>query len=241
MIALTVALAATLCLLAIAPLFAEGAPMAQVSYLDGGASYKVGEGEYKPLVKDAKLGADSTVKTTKNGKVELTLPDQSVLRIAPLSVVALKSLLNPNTPKSKPSAFKVNAGRIWSNVTTAVGGEKKFEVQSETAVAGVRGTVFQVAVAEDLATVVKVYSGAVAVSNAPLYQKKPDKSGERTQVPGPQEVTKKQWEELIAKEMQQVRVAADGVISRTEFTLDPADAAWEQWNLERDKQTGIKH
>lgn len=224
-----------------APLLAEqaaGPPLAEVSHVEGSASFRVKTGDYAALSKGQKLGADHTVRTAADGRVELTLPDKSVLRIAPLSVVRLESLLSAGPAADKPSTFRVTGGKIWANVSSAVGGERKFEVKTETAVAGVRGTVFQVAVGEDTATVVKVYAGAVAVSSAVIPQRAPDPTQERVQVPGPQEVSRQQWEELVAKEMQQVRVSARGVMERTAFSLDPADTEWEAWNLERDKALG---
>lgn len=224
-----------------APLLAQDAappPMAEVSHVEGGASFKDKSGDYATLNKGQKLGPDHTVKTTADGKVELMLPDKSVLRIAPLSVVRLESLLTAGPAGDKPSTFRVTGGKIWANVSSAVGGERKFEVKTETAVAGVRGTVFQVAVDEDSATVVKVYAGAVAVSSAVIPQRAPDPGPDRVQVPGPQEVSRQQWEELIAREMQQVRVSARGVMERTAFALDPADSAWESWNMERDRAQG---
>ena len=90
--------------------------------------------------------------------------------------------------------------------------------------------------------------------NAPIYAKpgavkktgkfqmpkkgvKPGGPG-RVEVAGPHEVTKKEWEEFVAKAMQEVRVAADGKISEPIAFDSSADAAdeWVAWNKSRDKK-----
>lgn len=213
---------------------------AQVSFLEGNVVAKASGGEYKPIAKGDELSADYTVKTYKGAKLELTLPDKSVLRVAPLSVVKLKSLIKKTGQKKGKTDFKVTSGKIWANVSTALGSDYNFEVSTNNAVAGVRGTIFRVDVMDDQATVVRVYSGSVAVNNSPIYARTTDTKGERVQVAGPKEVSKKKWEELVAKTMQEVRVEADGVIRITEFPKSDKDA-WKEWNEERDKTLGIKH
>jgi hypothetical protein len=127
-------------------------------------------------------------------------------------------------------------------------------METSNAVAGVRGTTFRIDAKRDKSTVVRVYTGAVAVSNAPIYAKpgKVKKTGKfqmpkqgvkpggpgRVEVAGPHEVTKKEWEEFVAKAMQEVRVAADGKIGEPVAFDAQADAAdeWVSWNKSRDKQ-----
>ena len=62
------------------------------------------------------------------------------------------------------------------------------------------------------ATTVKVYDGKVLVSNRPIYAIEGHTKETRRQVPGPQEVSREQWETLVAGAMQMVRVAADGAM-----------------------------
>lgn len=217
-------------------LFAASKPSAQVTFLEGAAKAKMGAtGDWKPVKKGAKLFKDHVLKTEKSCRVELTLPDGSVLRVAPKSRVRLKSLLHTGKKKDGTMNFKISAGKVWANVSKTIGDEKKFEITTHNAVAGVRGTVFRVDALASEATVVKVYSGAVAVSNAPIYQKK-EQTGKRRQVPGPKQVTKKQWEELVAKAMQEVRVEADGRMAQSDFTAEDDNDEWVAWNREMDKK-----
>ena len=87
----------------------------------------------------------------------------------------------------------------------------------------------------------RVFSGKVLVSNKPVYMKEGTKKFDgtqktRTQVAGPQEVSKKQWEESVAGALQQIRVADGGGFGQTE-TFAQDDAAkdeWVAWNQQRD-------
>ena len=57
---------------------------------------------------------------------------------------------------------------------------------------------------------------------------------------GPAEISKDQWEDLVAQAMQAVTVAASGEMSRATFAkADPAADDWEAWNEERDRLAGM--
>jgi len=198
--------------------------------------------EWKDAAAGAKLEAEYYLKTEKGARAEIKLPDGSIIRVAPDSQIRMKSLIFSSDTKKGGRDFnmQLEAGKIWANVSKALGGDAKFKVETSNATAGVRGTVFQVGAigaAADVATVVKVYSGAVAVmGNAPQYQRKGDEKTDRVQVQGPQQVTKEKWEELVAQAMQQVKVAANGSMSLEGFAMeDEAKDEWVAWNLEKDK------
>jgi hypothetical protein len=141
-------------------------------------------------------------------------------------------------------------GKVWANVARAVGGAQRFEVETEHAVAGVRGTTFRVDAAADRSVVVKVYRGAVAVASgvaphpehgvpegaAPGTAGKP----ERRQVAGPRQVTREQWERIVTT-MMEVRVSAEGVpgAPRTFALAEAGQDAWESWNRDRDEALGL--
>ena len=213
---------------------------ASISFVSGDTQVKAGRGgEWKPLKQGQNLVAEDVVKTGAGAKVEIKLTDGSVIRVAPNSEIRMKSLIGGK--QKREMNFKLQAGKVWANVSKALGTDEKFEVETKNAVAGVRGTIFRVDSFDDESTLVRVYTGAVAVSNAPIYQKQGSDKGERVQVQGPQPVSRKQWEEMIAKTMQQVRVAANGKMESPEAFADNANDEWVAWNTERDKAAGIKH
>ena len=59
--------------------------------------------------------------------------------------------------------------------------------------------------------------------------------GTRRQVPGPHQIDKKQWEEVVATAMKQVTVSSLGQIQPAEDFVDDGEALqWAMWNQARD-------
>jgi hypothetical protein len=237
------------------------APAGSVTFLAGEAS-RSSAGEREKLALGSLVYENDLIETAARTRLEIRLQDQSALRIGPLSKLQLVSAVFGKGPEDRKVNAKLAVGKVWAQVAHAVGGGAKFEVQTENAVAGVRGTTFRVDARHDRSCVVKVYAGAVAVAGnhlprpehrkagpreeggpagqgepepAPEKEAKPVKPGKRVQVAGPQQVTREQWERRV-EAMMLVRVSADGQPSAVEsFALAAAGADdWEEWNRERD-------
>lgn len=225
-------------LLVIGTLLAEEGPTATASYVEGDVQANFGDGSWRALSTGEQIGSNGEVRTGSNARLELSLPDGSVLRIDANSEVSLQSLLSSNTSGGKTS-MKVKAGRVWANVTKAVGGEKKFEAETKNSVAGVRGTVFRLDFTEEKGTIVGVYEGSVAVEGGPIPEAAvapQGTKGGRTQVKGPSQISKKAWEEMVAKALQEVRVAIDGKMTMTDIKPEAEKGnTWIEWNQARDK------
>jgi hypothetical protein len=233
------ALGAALLLGAAAVHAAGPKPAGSITFLSGEATRSQGKVR-QALRKGSLFYQGDVVESASRSRVELTLTDASVLRLGPLSRVELDAAAFGRADDRKVSA-RLRVGNVWASVTKALGGESRFEVKTENAVAGVRGTTFRVDASKDKSVVVKVYSGTVAVAAGPIprreHQGAPGEAvqdtKERRQVAGPQEVTREQWEKIVTS-MMQVRVAADGTPAEPEpFALTQADG-WETWNRERD-------
>ena len=235
---LAAALLASLALGGAAAVAADPAPAGTITFLAGEASR--GQGELRePLAVGSAVYQGDLVETARRTRLELKLSDASVLRLGPLSKVALDAAAFGAGPDDRKVSAKLRVGNVWANVTKALGGEARFEVKTENAVAGVRGTTFRVDASQDKSVVVRVYSGTVAVAAGPIPRPAHAGAGEapakpeRRQVAGPQEVTREQWERLVTA-MMQVRVAADGTPAEPQqFALAKADE-WETWNRQRD-------
>jgi hypothetical protein len=235
---LTLAAAVTAAaLVAAAALAAPGVPSAgTVTFLDGEAS-RLSGGKSARLELGAAIFQGDVIETARRTRVELTLVDRSVLRLGPLSRVELDAAAFGKVTGDRKVSARLRVGNVWAHVTKALGGEARFEVKTENAVAGVRGTTFRVDASKDKSCVVKVYAGSVAVAAGPLPRPQHGAAGAaagaRQQVPGPSEVTRAQWERIVTS-MMQVKVAADGRAAEPEtFALAEADE-WETWNRERD-------
>jgi len=65
---------------------------------------------------------------------------------------------------AEQSAFRLDIGKIWIRVLRMLSQQDKFLINTPTATAGVRGTMFAVEVAADGSTEISVYEGQVTVA-----------------------------------------------------------------------------
>ena len=199
-----------------------------------------GSSNWRPLKAEMKLREGDRLQTKKSARVEAKLTDGSVVRLGQNTQLSLKKVVTNDKGQRKSVKAKLIFGKIWASVKKAVGAETEFTVTTDHAVAGVRGTRFETT-ASKTGSSVKVYSGAVLVSNKPIYAVKGHTKEKRVQVAGPQLVSKKKWKELVAGAMQVVKVSSSGVMQPpAAFVMaDAADGDWEAWNAERDAKAGI--
>jgi ferric-dicitrate binding protein FerR (iron transport regulator) len=216
---------------------AEEKNSALVSFLEGSAtSSSGGTGAAAPLALNKTVFENDVIETAAGAKLELKLKDGSVIRLGPTSKLQLKSAYFGQAGEKKFSA-KLMFGRVWSKVSGLVGGESKFEVETDNAVAGVRGTTFRVDAQTDKSVLVRVYAGAVAMAPGAKIPRPEEKKGQRKQVNGPKQVDKQTWEKIVGK-MMQMYVSADGTPGDpTAFTpQDDTGDEWAAWNTERDEK-----
>jgi len=211
----------------------SGGPAASVTFLDGQATRSAG-GKTEALSLGSALSEGDQVETQRRTRLELTLADGSLVRMGPLSRATLETAAFGKTADDRKVSARLLVGNVWANVAKAVGGEARFEVKTENAVAGVRGTTFRVDASRDRSVVVRVYSGTVAVAGGGLPRPEHQQAGPRHQVPGPSEVTREQWEKIVTA-MMEVRVSAAGEPEEPRPFALAADDAWEAWNRARDQ------
>jgi hypothetical protein len=245
---LTAASGAALLLAAAAAAAAPaGAPAGAATFVAGDAT-RTAAGKSEKLAVGTPVFQGDVLETGRRTRLEVKLADGSVLRLGPSSRAAVQGATFGKTVEDRKVSAKLLVGKVWANVAKAVGGEQRFEIQTENAVAGVRGTTFRVDAATDRSVVVKVYSGTVAVASGPIPR--PEHRGEaegrtevakdkpeRRQVAGPQQVTREQWEKIVTS-MMEVRVSSEGVPTEPEafaFAAQGQDE-WEEWNRSRDAE-----
>jgi exonuclease VII small subunit len=114
--------------------------------------------DYLEAKRGARLEDGARIKTGADGVAELQYDDGSkaVVRIDSEIIVRPKS-------GERPSGLVLMLGRVWAKIAKSSGGDRSFEVQSANAVAGVRGTDFEVGVGLDGSARVVVSSGEVEV------------------------------------------------------------------------------
>lgn len=211
---------------------------ATVSFLEGQASVSSGgSGTPAALAANGVVFEGDVVETRPGAKLELKMKDGSVIRVGPASKLELRSAYFGQKGEKTFSA-RLFFGRVWSKVTGLVGESSKFEVETDNAVAGVRGTTFRVDASKDRSVLVRVYAGSVAMApGAALPAAKRAKPGGRVQVAGPSTISKQQWEVLVGK-MMQLAIGPDGKAGGAEpFTLESESTdEWAAWNRMMDEQ-----
>jgi hypothetical protein len=214
---------------------------ASVNQLDGSAQVLIpGQKKWRSLKLRDTLKGGYEVQTGSKTKLELMLPDYSVIRFANNS--HFKILQLEAGDENKPRNVKVHmaVGRSWANLSRAIGKKGKFELSYENAVAGVRGTIYRMNVWEDKSALVRVYDGEVSISGGGKEEERkpvlgpPQKISGPTAIPGPRKVTMEEWT-VIIQAMQEIQIGADGTAYKPrEFTDQEDYYEWVIWNKSRD-------
>lgn len=228
--------AVSLLALAAAPRLAAQPRTAQIAVLEGKAQRSRPSGARIDLRVGAAVGQGDAIETQDTTRLEIRFSDGSVLRLGPKSKLQLTEAHFGGGPARRKLSARLFFGKLWAKVTSVIQGEQKFQVETENAVAGVRGTTFRVDANADKSVRVRVYDGAVAVaSNAPTYARPGE---ERREVQGPQEVTRDEWEKLVGRQMQ-IFIAPDGTPGDPEAFSPDVDKAdpFARWNQQRDAAT----
>ena len=214
---------------------------ARVTFVQGEVRLQASdEGPWTALTLGAFVKAGERIMTMKGARLELQLPDKSIIRFDEESDFRLaKAEYNPGQSK-RDVRVSLLLGKTWANIQNVFGSSKGVQVETENAIVGVRGTVFRMNVAFDKSSMIRVYRGSVAVSK-PHRIPAPGEPGSEiqrvpgpTRVAGPHRVTVEEWIRIV-EAMQQITVSADGIPTKPRtFTMEEDLSDWVQWNLQRD-------
>lgn len=143
---------------------AVGQRIAHVSSLTGEVAARPPKGgEFQPLANGSNVLAGTTIKTGAAGTVTLNWIDGTRIRVGSNAIMTvLKCQINRNN-QAETSLFRLQVGELLVRVRKMLSGQSKFEVQTPTATAGVRGTIFAVRVEPDGQTKIEVIEGQVRV------------------------------------------------------------------------------
>lgn len=192
-----------------------------------GQAWRSADGVRSALAVGSAVEAHDELSVAEASKLKVVLDDGSELALGPGSILDLDQAVFHGSERSFLGNLRV--GRMLSWVKKKLSGPKqKFEVGTDRAVAGVRGTIFSVEVTPEVinafppknkSTRVKVTRGRVAVRAGAAAKKK-----ERHQVAGPQQISKKEWERrfVLLKQNQMVEIG-DGGWKQSSFDPDAPD------------------
>ncbi|RJP57058.1 MAG: hypothetical protein C4549_05710 [Deltaproteobacteria bacterium] len=216
---------------------------AVVTFLQGKV-YVLPKGEAKgiPLKVHDILHKEDRINTGEKALIEIKLPDGSFVRFADNTSFTVSDLSYNRESGDKNFGVKLFLGKTWANAKGFLGRGKKFEISSENAVAGIKGTIYRMDVSKDKSVLIRVYGGNVYVTSPPKEIPKPvfeigapkEVKGPK-EVPGPREVTLKEWEHIV-KEMQQIVITPEGkALKPVSFSSEEDISDWVLWNKKRDE------
>ncbi|MBN1999209.1 FecR domain-containing protein [candidate division KSB1 bacterium] len=207
-----------------------------VTYVEGHAEIiKHGNNEKEKLSSNVVVHPDDVIKTGKNGRVELIINRESVVRMKENTELTIEAFRDPKQPEGKTSV-NFSVGTVWAKVKKFKDKISRFELELPTAIAGVHGTIYQTTVNSDSSAEVKVYDGEVAVSGRPQNVSAagaPQEVSGPSEVQGPHEVSIDRWTSIV-RSMQSIKIDNKGVPTEALPFKKAPDDSWEKWNEERD-------
>ncbi|MDK2956388.1 MAG: hypothetical protein PWQ57_1884 [Desulfovibrionales bacterium] len=202
---------------------------------------KSGNSELQP---GGEINAPSKVRVEKGARLELALPEGSVVRFDSGAEFSLVKASADTT--NRQIEVDVAMGDCWATVKDILGDAAggAFEVNAPTAVAGVAGTVYRLRVDAAKNAMYRVYDGKIKVSN----RWRPEGTGEAgpvhavegpKPVAGPRKVTAEEWMKIVSAGYE-FHIRADGRYDAPEPFNRQQDAQnpWVKWNEQRDRSLG---
>lgn len=125
----------------------EPAPLGEFSAVDGDVSRRRDKTATEAKVGAGLIAGDSVV-TRAASKARVDLDEGSVIAVGPDSTLTLERY--SREPKKRRGKLRVLAGQFWFRVSELLGTSTDIEVQTPTAVAGIRGTTVWGDVSRDL-------------------------------------------------------------------------------------------
>lgn len=138
---------------------------AALASLVGDVQVQSGSGAWKAAREGAVLEPGDSVRTAAGSKARLVLEDGALLVVGELSVFSLKSLDTDYSTSMSTSDFTLSSGAVRVVAEKKLTAGSAFNIETPTAVAGVRGTDFSVELDDAETTTVTVFEGQVEVGN----------------------------------------------------------------------------
>ncbi len=139
-------------------------PQAQVVSATGKVEAQLPDGRTIPIYQGSVVVPQAIIITQAGARCAVTLPEGSTVRIGESSRFSLEAFQKAGAPQ-KQVKLKLWIGKAWAKVQS-LGGTSKWDLESGNAVAGVRGTSFQMSASDPSATAstqVAVHEGAVVL------------------------------------------------------------------------------
>jgi len=138
-----------------------------VDQVSGHARYwRQSNPQRKPVAEGTLLSVGDTLETDRDGLVGLRWADGTRIKVGPDTTLVLRHSRADTLRKTEQTRVRLNWGQVWLRVRRIIRAGSKFEVETPTVVAAVRGTVFSVAVDRQGNTRISVLEGKVSLDGA---------------------------------------------------------------------------
>jgi hypothetical protein len=123
-----------------------------------------GRGEFRALAPNAFVKTGDVVRTGSDGRAEFTWADGTRWKLLPGSLLTVKKSSTNTVRRSDQSLLSLSSGKMLVRVARALPSASRFEIETPSALARVRGTIFSIEI-QGQKTLVQVWKGKVALSN----------------------------------------------------------------------------
>jgi len=141
---------------------------AYISYIVGTVDVDItpenGIEDFIPAELDMDLPPGTVIKTGDDGLCEITMPDESTIKISSSSSFKIETVQMDRQTGRKKQRFSLAFGRVRAKVKKLTTSDSEFSIVSGTALAGVRGTSFGVKF-DGIKAQILVFEGQVTLSS----------------------------------------------------------------------------
>jgi len=139
-------------------------PGAQVKFLIGKVQVQSKQKtKWRTLRLRQKVYSGDRIKTFLSSRVELNMPDGSVIKVNQNSIFEVKTIKTKAHDNEDKMSFSLFGGSLWAQFKKLVSTRQTREIESPSAVVAIRGTILDMKVDQNEATRVRVFEGRVAV------------------------------------------------------------------------------
>lgn len=123
-----------------------------------------GKGLFRPLAANDFVRSGDMVRTDSDGTAEFTWAGGTRWKVMPNTLIKIKKATT-NSHRAETSQMEMARGKVFVRIARDLTPASRFEIQTPTALASVRGTIFSVEV-KGRQTEVRVWKGTLALSGA---------------------------------------------------------------------------
>jgi len=146
--------------------FSQDSNKASIKFVIGNAELqKNQQSSWEKIGLNTNIHEGDRIKTLTNSRVELEMPDGSIVKINENSVFNVNEIKTPESDGEDKMSFTLWAGNLWAGFKKIFSDRQERRIDSPSAVVAIRGTTIEMEVDMQLKTTVRVVEGSVGVTS----------------------------------------------------------------------------